>query len=244
VAVRVAAVSDVHGNVHALRAVLAAVEAASVDLIVAGGDVAAGPMPVETIDVLRSVSSRARFVRGNADRSMVEVFDGEREAADWDGWPAGQLSRADRDFLAGFALTVELDVDGLGRTCFCHAVPTSDELTVTAATPEDVVLEALAGTEAGLVVVGHTHMQFDRRVGGWRMVNAGSVGLPYADRPGAYWALLGPDVSLRRTDYDFEAAADAFRATGFPQREVFARHVVQPVTAEEATAVFERRAGR
>lgn len=76
------------------------------------------------------------------------------------------------------------------------------------------------------------------------MVNAGSVGLPYADRPGAYWALLGPEVSLRRTPYDFEAAAAAFRATGFPQRDVFARQVVQPPTAEEATRVFERRAGR
>lgn len=241
---RVAAVSDVHGNAHALRAVLAAAEAADVDLVVAGGDVAAGPMPVETIELLRSLRSRVRFVRGNADRSMVEVFDGEREATDWDGWPAAQLSRADRDFLAGFERTVELEVDGLGRTCFCHAVPTSDELTVTAATPENVMLEALTGTEAGLVVAGHTHMQFDRRVGDRRMVNAGSVGLPYADRPGAYWALLGPEVSLRRTPYDFEAAAAAFRATGFPQREVFARQVVQPPTAEEATRVFERRAGR
>lgn len=241
---RVAAVSDVHGNAHALRAVLAAVDAAEVDLIVAGGDVAAGPMPVEAIELLRALRPRIRFVRGNADRSMVEIFDGERGAADWDGWPAAQLSRADRDFLAGFELTVELEVEGLGRTCFCHAVPTSDELTVTAATPEDVMLEALTGTEAGLVVAGHTHMQFDRRVGGRRMVNAGSVGLPYADRPGAYWALLGPEVSLRRTDYDFEAAAAAFRATGFPQGEVFARQVVQPPTAEEATRVFERRAGR
>lgn len=243
VAVTVAALYDIHGNLHALRAVLADVEAAGADLIVIGGDVAAGPMPAATLDLLRSVGSRARFVRGNADRSMVEVFDG-REAHEWDGWPAGQLTRADRDFLAGFELCHLLEVDGLGPTCFCHAVPTSDDVTVTAITPEEVALEALAGTDAGLVVAGHTHMQFDRRMRERRMVNAGSVGMPYADRPGAYWALLGPEVSLRRTDYDFEAAAAAIRRTGFPDREAFARQVVQPPTAEEATAFFERRAGR
>lgn len=241
---RVGAIYDIHGNVHALRAVLAALEVADVDVIVVGGDVAAGPMPVETIELLRSIRRPTCFVRGNADRSMVEVFDGERQAGDWDAWPAAQLTRAYRDFLAGFEATVELDVDGLGRTCFCHAVPASDDLTVTAATPEREVLEALAGTAAGLVVAGHTHMQFDRCVGGWRMVNAGSIGMPYANRPGAYWALLGPEVGLRRTDYDFEAAAAAFRKTSFPQREVFARQVVQPPTPEKATAVFERRAGR
>lgn len=239
----VAALYDIHGNLHALQAVLADVEAASADLIVIGGDVAAGPMPAATLDLLRSLGSRARFVRGNADRSMVEVFDGG-EAHEWDGWPAGQMSRADRDFLAGFELSFVLQVDGLGSTCFCHAVPTSDDVTVTAVTPEDVALEALAGTDAGLVVAGHTHMQFERRMGKRRMVNAGSVGMPYVDQPGAYWALLGPEVSLRRTDYDFEAAAAAIRGTGFPDREVFARQVVQPPTAEEATAVFERRAGR
>jgi len=242
--VRVAAIYDIHGNVPALQAVLAAIEAADVDMIVVGGDVAAGPMPVETIELLRSLRCSTRFVRGNADRNMVEVFDGEREAGDWDGWPAAQLTRTDRDFLEGFEATVELDVDGLGPACFCHAVPANDELTVTAATPEHAMHEALAGTTACLVVVGHTHMQFDRRVRDWRVVNAGSVGMPYADRPGAYWALLGPEVALRRTDYDFVAAAASFRQTGFPHREVFARQVVQPPTAEEATAVFERRAGR
>jgi predicted phosphodiesterase len=242
--VRVAAVYDIHGNVYALRPVLAAADEAAVDLVLVGGDVAAGPMPIATIELLRSLGSRARFVRGNADRSMVGVFDHEREAAEWDGWPAAQLSRADRDFLAAFELTVELDLDGLGKTCFCHAVPTSDEAIVTAASPDDVLLEALKGTDARLVVVGHTHTQFDRRVGDRRLVNAGSVGNPCADRPGAYWALLGPEVTLRRTEYDFEAAAEAFLATGFPQREVFAQQVVRPPTAEEATAVFERRAGR
>jgi hypothetical protein len=106
------------------------------------------------------------------------------------------------------------------------------------------VAAALAETEARLVVAGHTHMQFDRRVGDRRLVNAGSVGMPYADRPGAYWALLGPVVHLRRTVYDFAAAAAAFRRSGLPAREELADAILSPPTAEEAIAVFERQAGR
>jgi hypothetical protein len=127
----------------------------------------------------------------------------------------------------------------------CHASPTSDEVPIiTPATPDEVIVEALASTQASMVVAGHTHMQFDRRVVGQRMVNAGSVGMPYADRPGAYWALVGPEVDLRRSVYDFQAAAEAVRRTGFPEREDLAGGIVRPLTAEEAITVMERRAGR
>ena len=127
----------------------------------------------------------------------------------------------------------------------CHAGPDSDEVPIiTPATPDEVIAEALASTEAGVLIAGHTHMQFDRRVAGRRMVNAGSVGMPYADRPGAYWALLGPDVDLRRTAYDFEAAAEAVRRTDCPQRDDLAGGIVRPPTTEEAITVMERRAGR
>ncbi len=240
---RVAALYDSHGNMPATEAAMAEVESAHVDLIVIGGDVAAGPMPVETLRLLRRLGSRARFVRGNADRSMVDVFDGA-EPHNWDGWSARQLTKSDRDFLAGFEPSFVLDVDGLGPVCFCHAVPSSDEVTVTPATPEEVFIEALRGTEASTIVAGHTHVQFDLRIGSLRLINPGSVGMPYADRPGAYWALLGPDVTMRTTDYDFAAAAAAIRSTGFPHREDFARQVGRPPTAEQAIEVFEKRAGR
>ena len=94
------------------------------------------------------------------------------------------------------------------------------------------------------MVAGHTHMQFDRSVANGRMVNAGSVGKPYADQPGAYWALLGPEVELRRTAYDFAAAAGAVRGSGIPQRDEWAAEVVRPPTAEEAITLFEKMAGR
>jgi hypothetical protein len=86
-------------------------------------------------------------------------------------------------------------------------------------------------------------MQFDRRHGGVRIVNAGAVGMPYEGRPGAYWALLGPDVDLRRTEYDFEAAAELVRRSGYPEAEEHVRDLflAQP-SREEATQFFERQA--
>lgn len=237
---------DIHGNLPALQAVLAEVEAAAVDLIVFGGDVAAGPMPVETIDVLNGYRGRARFVRGNADRAMVESFDRGKEAGQGpDSWPASVIGRADRDFLSSFESKVEVEVDRLGPVICCHAGLDSDEVPIiTPATPDEVIAEAVASAQARLVVGGHTHMQFDRRVAGGRMVNAGGVGRPYADKPGAYWALLGPEVVLRRTLYDFAAAAEAVRRTSYPDRDEFAENIVRPPTAEEAMSVFEPMAGR
>jgi predicted phosphodiesterase len=243
--VRLAALYDIHGNLPALEAVLAEVAAESVDLILVGGDVAAGPMPVETIQRLAELGPHTRFVRGNADRYMVEAFDRGPGTGDQLGdWPAARLEPVHRDFLAGFEPTVELEVDALGPTLFCHATPASDEPILTAATPDEVVEAALAHAGAALVVAGHTHMQFDRRVGHRRLVNAGSVGMPYADRPGAYWALLGPSVSLRRTDFDLESAAAAVRSTNFPGRDKFAEAILRPPTAQQAIAAFERQAGR
>jgi len=155
------------------------------------------------------------------------------------------LSRIHRDFLSSFEPAVEVTVDGVGPVVCCHAGLDSDEVPIiTPATPDEVIAEALADAHGRLVVAGHTHMQFDRRVAGGRMVNAGSVGKPYADQPGAYWAQLGPGLEFRRTAYDFAAAAEAVRRTALPQRDEWAADVIRPPTAEEATTLFERMAGR
>jgi predicted phosphodiesterase len=243
---RIAVLCDIHGNLAALEAVLAEVEKSGVDLVVFGGDVAAGPMPVETIEVLAGYKEPAWFVRGNADRLMVETFDGLPKADGGpDSWPASKLNRTHRDFLSGFEPSVEIAVDGLGMVVCCHAGIDSDELPIiTPATPDDVIAEALVSAHGRLVVAGHTHMQFDRRVAGDRMVNAGSVGKPYADQPGAYWVMLGPEVDFRRTPYDFAAAAEAVRRTAIPQRDEWAADIIRPPTAEEATTLFENMAGR
>ena len=94
-----------------------------------------------------------------------------------------------------------------------------------------------------VVVCGHTHMQFQLQVGGKRVINAGSVGMPYEGRAGAYWLALGPEVTFERTDYDVEVAADQIRTSDFPNSEEFAReNVLNPPSPGEATAVFENMA--
>ena len=126
---------------------------------------------------------------------------------------------------------------------FCHGSPRSDEEILTRISPEERVAAAVADVSEEVVVCGHTHVQFDRRVAGKRLINAGSVGMPYEARPGAYWAVLGPDVELRRTDYDLEAAAAAIRVSGFPDAgELADENVLTVPSAEEATQQFERMA--
>jgi putative phosphoesterase len=211
--VRIAALYDVHGNLPALEAVLEEFEREQPDAIVFGGDIIAGPMPRETLERVRSLD-KAYVIRGNADRIALEFRRGLRHEDDGLGdWVGDQLTDEEADFLESLPLTVTLDIDGLGATCFCHATPRDDEEIFTELDPDDVVAEMLAGTEETTIVCGHTHMQVDRRVGRWRVVNAGSVGMPYEHDPGARWALLGPDVELRRTEYDRDDAARRLRDT-------------------------------
>ena len=224
----VAVISDVHGNLPAVEAVLDEVSRA--DAIVCCGDVAAGPLPRETCERLMALEG-ARFVRGNADREMVEG---------WDAWWSGQLEPRHREFLAAFEDTVELEVEGLGRVLFCHGTPRSDEEIVTAITPDERLAAVMGEPGADVVLCGHVHVQFDRRAGGTRVVNAGSVGLPYEGRPGAYWAVLGPDVQLRRTEYDLDAAIERMRAGGYPDLDEFLREsLTDPTPPEEVTRYFE-----
>jgi len=164
----------------------------------------------------------------------------EVEAADC--WSARRLSRAQRDFLAAFEPTVTIDVMGVGTTLFCHAAPLSDEAMITPRTPPARVRELVGDPAADLVVAGHTHIQFERADAGVRFVNPGSVGWPYGDRPGAYWATLDAEAGLtfRRSDYDFEAAATAIRGTEWPIAAAFAdENIVSLPSAADAIHAFE-----
>jgi predicted phosphodiesterase len=248
---RVAALYDIHANAPALEAVLVEVERAGVDRIVIGGDVVPGPLPAETIERLRALGDRAVFVRGNGDRWVVEAFDAPGSMSDgdehpgrpWAAWTAEAIDRRDRDLLASFAERAVLDVDGLGPTLFCHGSPRGDEELVTTLTPERRWRPALEGVAEAVVVCGHTHAQFDRQLGPWRLVNAGAVGLPYEGHAGAYWLLLGPDVEHRRTDYDFDRAIAAMSAGGNPDTDrLLSESLVKPRDPREVAELFERQA--
>ena len=213
---QIAAVADVHGLPHALEAVLAAVERERVDAIVFGGDLFLGPLPVETLELVRSVD--AHFVRGNCDRRP-------------DDWVRGQLGPEAVEWSSSWPTTVELD-----GVLYCHATPRSDEPILTDASPDERFAEALEGVDARLVVAGHTHMQFRR--GRW--VNAGSVGMPYEDDVAAYWAVVGADVDFRRTEFDVERAVADVRRSGWPRAESFVdENILNVPSRAEATAYFE-----
>ena len=135
---------------------------------------------------------------------------------------------------------MEFDIDGLGDVLVCHATPYSDEPIYTRITPDDEVVELLGPLDADVLVCGHTHMQYDRLLSsGLRVVNPGSVGMPYEGRPGAYWALLGPDVEFRRTEYDVVAAVAAIRELRSPVREEQLAQLVDPPTSDATTEYFE-----
>lgn len=241
---RVAALYDIHGNLPALEAVIAEIRRESVDRIVVGGDVFPGPMSRETIDVLANLDIPVDFIRGNGDHAVLDVLHGNEptsvpaQARPIIQWNAGELDESHKAMLESWPPTFRLDLDGLGRVLFCHATPQSDTPIFTRQTSEEKLRPIFEGLDVELVVCGHTHMQFDRRVGGVRVVNAGSVGMPFG-KPGAYWLMLDSGVEHRCTDYDRESAANRIRNCGYPQADTFADgNVLDPPTEESILPVY------
>jgi predicted phosphodiesterase len=215
---KVAALYDIHGMPWALDAVLAEVDA---DAIVVGGDFLGGPYPKETLSTIRALG--ATVVRGNAEDRQPRGFDAEVVSADDLAW-AGSLP-----------LTAELD-----GVLYCHATPTSNLPATTAATSDEVISEVFAGC-TGTVVIGHTHHQFDRRIGELRLINAGSVGMPYEDDVAAFWTIVEDgEPRFMRTAFDIERAVSAVRASRWPMAEEFvAENLLQAVSREEIIAAIE-----
>jgi putative phosphoesterase len=243
--IRVATLYDIHGNLPALEAVLRDVAAEDVDRVIVGGDIMPGPMPRESLECLLDLRTPVDFIQGNGDRIVAGQMRGaepEEVPAPFREpirWVASQLTPGDRHRLESWEKTLRLDLPGIGRVLFCHATPRSDVELFTKLTPEDQLLRLFENQDASLVVCGHTHMQFDRKVGKVRVVNAGSVGMPFGE-PGAYWLLLGSDVELRRTTYDFQAAAERVRKTSYPQADDFARKILQPPSEAQMLEAFSR----
>jgi len=244
--VRVAAIYDIHGNLPALESVLRDIRRADVDRVVVGGDVFPGPMPRETITDLLGLEIPVQFIRGNGDREVLARMRGTetdsvpeqfREVMRWN---AEQLHPEHEKLLSSWPQTLRLQILGLGEVLFCHATPRSDDEIFTRLTSEDRLLPVFRELNVPVVVCGHTHMQFDRMIGQTRVVNAGSVGMPFGE-PGAYWTLLGPGVHLQCTRYDLVEAAERIRNTKYPQAQDFAeRNVLRPPTEKEILTSFTR----
>jgi predicted phosphodiesterase len=248
---RVAVLSDIHAVLPALEAVLAEPDVRSADQIVLTGDIAAGPQPVETLDLLASLGDRVVWVRGNADRELVELArGGAGEIPDPVApWAAEQLRPDQLDLLAGLPLTVEREIAGLGRTVFCHATPRDDQEVVLVDSSLERWSDVFATLEEGVsaVVCGHSHMPFLRLAHRRTVVNPGSVGMPYGGA-GAHWVLLGGStrVSFRRTEFDLDVACARIAAeSSYPDAARFADVFIRSRFSDaDAIATFGPRDGR
>lgn len=238
---RIAALYDIHGNLPALEAVLEEIDAAGIDKIVVGGDLVPGPMPLECFELLDGQARPVEALFGNGETDTLVAFRGEELARvpvafhETMLWVANQLTPAAAERIAAFPATLLHTLPGLGNVLFCHATPRDDNEIFTRRTPEERLRPIFESTGADIVVCGHTHMQFDRMVGEVRVVNAGSVGMPFGE-PEACWLVIHDEgIEVRRTSYDLEAAATRIRATGYPT-DADPR---EPPGAEQMLAVFE-----
>lgn len=243
---KIAVLYDVHGNLPALDAVLAEMRRERVDQIVFGGDIVPGPMPKETLARVLSVNLPVRFLKGNGDREAVSWKRGVESSAipasfaETFRWVARDITREHEQAIDGWPPSVRMAVEGIGDVFFCHATSRNDTEIFTKRTAEQKLRPVFDPVNAALVVCGHTHMQFDRMVGHTRVVNAGSVGMPFGE-PGAYWLMLDRGVQLRKTSYDLNAAADVIRAAPYPDRANFIdRNLLKPPTEEEMLERFSR----
>ena len=222
---RVAALYDIHGNAAALEAALTDAGTAAVDAIVIGGDVAEGPQPAEVLDLLDAAQIPMAWVRGNCDREPT-------------GWVLERLDGKRIERLRSLPQTQVLEIDGLGDVCFCHGSPRSDEDIVTTLTAEQRIAPMVEGVAQRVVVSGHTHVQFDRTVAGRRLINAGSVGMPYQGVSGhAFWTLFGPGVEHRSSTFDADGLIAVLRRSGYPHPDWF-----DVESAEDAALEYERMA--
>lgn len=240
---RVAALYDIHANLPALKAVLEEVGRSHVDQIVVGGDLLPGPMPAETIELLRATTVPVQYLVGNGEREVLAARRGAESqrlpawALEAIRWNARLLTAEHEDWLASWPKTIRLEIAGLGRILFCHATPRDDNEIFTRLTAEEHLLPVFGEGHGDVVVCGHTHMQFDRMVGKTRVVNAGSVGMPFGE-PGAEWLLLGPEIQLQHTNYDRAKAATRIRNTGYPQIPEF--DMLQPPSEAKMLERYER----
>ncbi|MFD5555180.1 metallophosphoesterase family protein [Streptomyces sp. NPDC127068] len=246
---RVAVLSDVHGVLPALEAVLAEPDVSSAERLVVTGDVAAGPQPARVLDLLLGLGERVVWVSGNADRELLECRRGGGGAVPDPiaPWAAEQLREDHLDLLASLPASVSLSVRGLGKVLFCHATPRDDEEVVLVDSRLDRWAEVFDGLDSDVrtVVCGHTHMPFVRLAHGRLVINPGSVGMPYG-RAGAHWALLGPGVELRVTDFDVDAAVvRVCRDSSYPEVGAWADYFLRArATDADALAAFGPRDGR
>jgi predicted phosphodiesterase len=243
VRIAVAVLNDIHGNLPALEAVLDEVRGAAVDRIVVGGDVFPGPMAHLVLRRLVTCGTPVDFIYGNGDVTILDHVAGRAPKLPESyrpsvRWNAEQLEPSEVRAIAGWPMTRRAAVPPIGDILFCHATPRNENEIFTELTPEDRLIPVFDPANVALVVCGHTHIVMDRTIGRTRVVNPGSVGMPFGPA-GADWMILGPDIEFRHTNYDLQRAAERVRASAYPGAEEFAtKYVLQPPSADDMLKMY------
>lgn len=246
----VAVLSDIHGFLPVLEAVLLEPDVRGADMIVVAGDHASGPQPAEVLELLDSLGERLFMLRGNADRELVGLARGESidNPDEITVWAAQQLNHQQVELLAGLPEQLVLEIQGFGQVLFCHATPRSDEEVVLVDSRLERWAEVFADLpeEIQTVVCGHTHMPFVRLVNRRLVINPGSIGMPYG-RAGGQWAILASgSVTLHRTTVDVDAAVNSTVAgSTFPGVNQWAEYYIRAEASDaKAMKIFGPRDGR
>jgi putative phosphoesterase len=211
--------SDIHGIAPALEAVLAIEAKNPSDVLIVAGDTAAGPQPNQVIEILRQHEDRLIAISGNGDRELIEAHEGTftGEVPQLTAREAGAITPANLAWLRSLPDTIEFDMPALGRVHLCHATPQNDMDILLVDTRIERWQQCFADlpTEVEAVILGHTHMPFQRLIAGRRVINPGSVGMPFG-QAGAHWTRIHADGTLetRATFYDVNEALNDLEATG------------------------------
>jgi predicted phosphodiesterase len=235
---RIALISDIHGNAVALDVVLTALKKQQVDSIICLGDVASsGPQPGLVIERLRTIG--CPVVMGNTDDWLLQpqlkdkTDDFSRRLQDVELWGSQQLSSADREYLSTFQPTVEFPLANDKMLLCYHGSPRSYREIIVATTPEDELDQIFAGHQAVIFAGGHTHMQMFRRYKDVLLLNPGSVGLaidrvsPFEEIRNVAWAeyaILSTEdgslsVEMYRVPFDLQTVIQAVISSGMPHAE-------------------------
>ena len=234
---RLAILADIHGNSIALKAVLSDIsKQGEIDAFVSLGDLAVfGPDPVGVLNLLQQLKP-IYYVCGNTDRYLIEGnYPGQPDGDDWESqvlasfpWTAQQLGHSGLKFLAGMPKDQLLQMDSQHTILAVHGSSRNDEDNIRPDTPKADLIEMMSGTNCDLLLCGHTHLPCDHLISGQRIVNVGSIGIPFDGDPRASYVLVEPagnndfKIEFRRVSYDIEAVVRQLKAVNHPTTDITA----------------------
>ena len=234
----IAALYDIHGNLPALEATLLQLERRGITELIIGGDVIPGPLPNECLDCIKEFSGDLHLIKGNCEDMVLAVLENRplpkvpEEVRTNIEWTAANLKDRHIEWIQSWPATFSKSIKNIGTLLFCHATPISNTHIFTKDTPSEQLSFHFENINADIVVCGHTHMQFDRTIGNLRVINAGSVGMPFGP-PGAYYLTVTPELQLNRLEYDVEKAGRLIKKSKYPSAQSFAeKNVLHPPSEE------------